>query len=626
MKKSIIVVFLLISRLSFAQILDDSTKMVYGPHTTQYLYEENIKLNDLYFTSVDTSLINIHRYTTTELSEYQLQDLGAIGTATRSIYYTPPSIIGARSGFYVYEPFFKPPEDFRYYDTKSPYSRIGAAIGGNGRSRVDVGFNRSDSSNFNIGLDYKRLVADKQTNSIGKHDRLADSEGYDIYMLYFTPNRKYLALTNYSRNKNVVVDQGGINTSDDYFDEDASVFLNDAKSEYLRKNFHFYHHLNLDSTIQIYQSFDRSYASSKFKIENLSISDIVYFDPDSIVNISNDSTSESNLFRTTTLETGVKGTLGKLFYMGYYKIRGYDFEYGWADLDILNFNTLKFNTQKPKTKGIEHYVGGVVRVQLNRKYSLTGKLDFNLNGNQRLSGDLLASNFDVHLVMQQYSPSLMERAYLGNHDFWINDFKNIKTIQVDGGYTQKFGRSFIRPKMNFTTITDYIYFDTEARPAQTDGTTTILRPGLNFGINFFNHFHIAGNAEYALVSGANTDALPIPDLMLNVNLFYHRMLFDDNLELQVGLDAHWKSNYYAPDYRVSTHQFFIQNEFLIPAFPVVDSYLNIKMGRAYVFAKMNNLVQVATTLGYSDIGYFAGPNYIGKRPLFDFGFYWMFFD
>ena len=154
MKRGGLYFLLFLAHTVNAQILDDSTKLVYGPTTTRYIYEHHIKYNDLYFTTVDTSIFNIHRFTITEQSVYHLQDLGVNGTAARSIYTPTPTIIGARSGFYAYEQFFTPPEDLRYYDTKSPYSRIGAALGGRGRSRVDVGFNRSDSSNFNIGIDY----------------------------------------------------------------------------------------------------------------------------------------------------------------------------------------------------------------------------------------------------------------------------------------------------------------------------------------------------------------------------------------------------------------------------------------------------------------------------------------
>lgn len=597
-----------------AQILDDSTKLVYGPNTTRYIYEEHIKFNDMYFTSVDTSIFNIHRYTLTEQSGYLLQDLGVNGTATRSIYNSTPTIIGARSGFYVYEPFFTPPEDLRYYDTKSPFSRIGAAIGGGGRSRVDVGFNRSDSSNFNIGIDYNRVISDKQTSSIGRHDRLTDSEGYDIYMVYFTPGRKYLALTNFTRNKSTAEDQGGIDTSNgvSYFDEDAPVFLKNAKSEYLRRNFHFYHQYSADSALQFYQSYDWSFSSSRFRDTNLS-EENGYFNQ---FNFSTDTTSEESIFTTNILESGVKGSLGKLFYLGYYKIRGYNFSYGWGESDTLNFRTLK-----PETEGVEHYVGGTMRLQLNRKYKLTGSIDFNFNGNQRVTGDLLAKNFDVRFVLQQHAPSYIEQAYLGNHEFWINDFKNIKTLELEGGYVQQVGKSFIRPKVKFSTITDHVYFNTVAVPEQINGTTTFIRPGLDFSFSFFKHFYLSGNVDYNIVSGSTAEAFPLPDLMVNFNFYYHNLMFDNNLELQIGLDNHWKSDYFAPDYQVSTHQFFIQDRFNVSAFLISDAYLNIKLDHAYLFAKFNNLLQA-----FTGEGYFAAPDYIGKRPLFDFGFYWMFFD
>ena len=352
--------------------------------------------------------------------------------------------------------------------------------------------------------------------------------------------------------------------------------------------------------------------SAKFRDDNLN-SESGYYDH---FYFGTDTTAEENNFITNTLETGVKGSIGKLFYQGYYKIRGYNFIYGRANADTLNFNTLK-----PETSGIEHYVGGSMRIQLNRKYKLTGAIDFNLNGDQRLAGNLLAKNFDVGVVLQQHAPSYMERAYLGNHDFWINDFKSIKTLEVEGGYIQKIGKSLLRPKLKFSTITNHVYFNELAVPEQIDGTSTLIIPGLEFSINLFKHFYISGDANYNMVSGNSTEAFPLPDLMINFNVYYHNLFFNENLELQAGLDNHWKSDYFAPDYQVSTQQYFIQDSFSVPSYLISDVYLNIKLGHAYLFAKFNNVLQA-----FTGEGYFAAPNYIGKRPLFDFGFYWMFFD
>ncbi len=614
MKKFTLILLLLSSTLR-AQILDDSTRLIYGPHTTRYIYEHNIKYNDLYFQEVDTSILNIHRFTTTELSGYRLQDLGVMGTATRPMYYVPPDIIGARSGFYVYEPFFRKPADFKYYDTKSPYSRIGAAIGARGRNKVDVGFNRSDSSNFNIGIDYNRIATDKQVASKGRNDRLADSEGYDAYLVYYTPNRRYLVMTNFSRNKTTVADQGGVDTTGgfSFFDRDANVFLTNATTTVLRRQFHLYQQFMIDSVFQVYATYDNEYASAQFRIPDFK-DDKDYFDR---FIFSNDTTSDKNRFITNTFEGGLKGSIaGKLFYLGYYKYRKYDFAYAWGNSD-----TLGFRTGKPPTIGEEHYLGGAVRIQLNRKYKLQGSIDFNLNGNQRLTGDLFASNFEAHLVTQQYQPSFMERAYLGNHDFWINDFTTIKALQVNGSYTQPVGRSLLTPRATFTSLTNYVYYDTAAVPRQIDGTTTVIQPGVDLTINFLKNLYFTAQVDYNIVAGNTPEALPMPQWMVSGNLYYHNLHFNNNLEIQAGIDSHWKSDYYAPDYRESTQQYFIQDEFLIPSYLILDLYVNIKLGHAYVFGKMNNLVEAITKEGY-----FVAPYYVGKKPLFDFGFYWMFFD
>lgn len=598
-----------------AQILDDSTKLVYGPTTTTYTYEKNIWENEPYSIAVDTSVINIHRFTTSELSQYQIQDLGVQGTATRPVYYAPPDIIGVRSGFKAYHYFLKDLDEFKFFDTKSPYSKIGAALGGNGRSRVDVGFNRSDSSNFNIGIDYRRIISTKQVSALNTRDQLIDSEGYDFYFMYFTPKQRYLVLADFSRNKTKAVDQGGIDTTGGftYFDKQASVFLQNARTEVTLKKSHIYHQFKVHDALQIYQSFTRYNESNSF-IEDQIAEDKSYFNK---FYINEDTTLDVNSFVTNTLESGIKGNIGKnLFYSGYYKYRQYDFQYGWATKDTLGFDTLR-----PSTNGAEHYVGGQIRLALNKKYQLKGGLEVNLSGNQRLTGDLITSGFDVHLITEQYEPSFIEQAYLGNHDGWINNFSSIKTVFLSGGLTMKLGRTRLRPAVGFSTITDYVYFSRDTIPVQVGGTLTQLSPSVRFDISILRHFKLEGLAKYNVVTGSESEALPVPDLSANANLYYHNILFKGNMELQAGLDTHWNSSYFAPSYRVSTQQFFIQDQFEVPSFPIVDAYVNLKLGHAYIFFKMNNLKQVINKEGY-----FVAQNYVGERGNFDFGFYWMFFD
>ncbi|VAW29614.1 hypothetical protein MNBD_BACTEROID06-220, partial [hydrothermal vent metagenome] len=130
-----------------------------------------------------------------------------------------------------------------------------------------------------------------------------------------------------------------------------------------------------------------------------------------------------------------------------------------------------------------------------------------------------------------------------------------------------------------------------------------------------------GEGLYSTVGGDSTEVFPLPKIMANLNIYLHGINFGGNLDWQIGIDNHWKSDYFAPDYRVSTNQFFIQDRFNVEAFLISDFYVNVKLGHAFVFFKLNNLIDV-----FTQETYFAAPNYVGKRSLVDFGFYWMFFD
>ena len=88
-----------------------------------------------------------------------------------------------------------------------------------------------------------------------------------------------------------------------------------------------------------------------------------------------------------------------------------------------------------------------------------------------------------------------------------------------------------------------------------------------------------------------------------------------------GIEMHWKSEYYAPAYDVTTRQFYAQNFFAAPAFPLVDVFFNAKIKKARIFLKYHNLVQLFTKEGY-----LPTPFYIGQKNVVDFGFDWSFYD
>ena len=283
----------------YGQILDDSTKQVYGPETTSYTKEDNIKYDDPKEYSVDTLMTDKHRYTYMNRMDNKMQDLGNTGTAIRPLYYEVPENIGKTSGFNSFDTYVISPKDIRYFDTKSPYSSLGVSFGGNGRSIVDVSFSRSDSTVFNVGFDFKRITSDKQVGELqsrGDHNVLAT-----IYGIYARWNPgKYQVMVNFTRMRHQQFESGGVmplpsGSLDNLFVEDsAEVWLNFAKSEEIRNNIHLYHQFQIHELFQVYHQLD--YTPQKIAFEDTDLgSDGEFFDQ---FLISETETADASRFET----------------------------------------------------------------------------------------------------------------------------------------------------------------------------------------------------------------------------------------------------------------------------------------------------------------------------------------
>ena len=118
LRRSGIAIFLsLILGSAFAQsnIVDDSTIQVYGPYTTLFQTFEGIKYNRDYLHKVDSTIGNMHNFTWVEKYNHKYQNLGNMGTALRSVFYTPPTHVGIRSGFDAYAPYYITADKIEYF-------------------------------------------------------------------------------------------------------------------------------------------------------------------------------------------------------------------------------------------------------------------------------------------------------------------------------------------------------------------------------------------------------------------------------------------------------------------------------------------------------------------------------
>jgi hypothetical protein len=619
-----------------SSILDDSTKSVYGPNTTKWIAEQDIFFNRNKYQAIDTSILNYHRWTYVQRFNNFYKDLGNNGTALNPIFPLMPSQIGITSGFNSYELYYLT-EEPRYFDTKSPYTRIQIIWGGNGRSMTRVEFSRNISSRWNFGFNYRPILTDKQIQKQRKGDRHVISHYYDFHTSYRSKDEKYSVYANFRRIRHRVRDNGGIDISgtqlpNGVFDKNAKAFLSQG-SQYaqypnetseLRTNLHLFHQYKIGKALQVYHIVDKT--KQRNGLNHLA-GDSVYYDYQAY---KYDTTFDRTWIKTFQNEVGVKGNLSRLFYNFYYKIRKYD---------LMNNQFLELAPtgetygEGIKFKGTENYLGGRMEFALDSVTRITGWAEYlkdNTGGNYRIEGNLNTPWLDASLKNLLSKPGFMQTFYRGAHDYWKNfTFTNSNSLQATGFLKGKLGPLFISPGFSYTLLSKYIFFKEDetrtadkVRPIQSSGIQNVFSPEIKMELALWKRVYFRPQVIYTRLLSNADDALSIPKLFVNGQLTYEGFLFKKNLMAQIGVEVHWQSDYYAKGYDVATQQFYIQNTEVMKAYPLTDLFLSGKIKRGKFFIKYNNLTQLFTNVGYLPT---AG-GYPGQRNILDFGFELLLFE
>jgi Putative porin len=608
-----------------SQIVDDSTKNVYGPKTTLWISENDLFLNRKNYQPLDTTLNNYHRWTYVQRFNNHYQDLGNVGTALNPIFPSASEVIGATPGYSVYNPYYDT-EAPVYFDTKSPYSSFRLVWGGDGRAISKIEFSRNINPRWNFGFNYRPLLADKQIQRQGKGDRQTISHYYDLYSSYKSKNDRYMLLFNFRRLRHRVNENGGIllqdqdTTENAYYDPNAAPYLLEAQTEEKKITLHVFQQFQLASPFQLYHRLDITKQNNLFTDNKNSETNYdKYFsftntDPDiDTVNV-----SDGIEFKTMVNEVGIKGNAAFLFYNFYYKVRTFSTYNRYVDETLLSF----------KNDGVESYVGGKIAFQFDSLSELSGNAEYLLDGNYRLQAELKTPWLDAKGMSVLAKPGFLPLAYRGSHNSWVNDFSNTFSNQLEGFLKVKWGGLFISPGARYVVLNNYIYYkentvagEQSVLPAQSSGNQQVFSPELRMSLRFFKNFYLRPQVIYSSILKNDDQALRMPEWFANAQLAYENILFKGNMQVQIGFDFHWRSSYTALGYDPAIQQYYVQNSFVNQAFPLTDVFFNGKFKRGRFFFKYHNLVQAATGKGY-----IITPEYRGQPNIMDFGFDLILFD
>jgi hypothetical protein len=594
------------------KLLDDSTKLIYGPKTVKYFLEEDIFNNRKKLYEIDTSIINIHHFNFLQRNNNHFQDLGNIGTASKSVFYKPVSQIGSQLGYQVYDLYFKNSSQIKYFDTKSPYTDMKYATGGRGEQMLNFDFNRNINARWNAGLQLQTFIGSKQYASAGSRGQNSTRNwNVVIHNSYMSKDSNYTLLANFNYLNHTSNDDGGVNITNNSGNSLASEdpFLTSASTAQKRKQLHVYHQYALANGFQIYHVLDVLRQNNEFIDDNfIKGLEAKIYKTNKALAFADESGIDS-LFRKYRLienKVGLKGFVNGFNYRAHFRRRDYKLT---DSLDKKYVTTSLINRN-------ENFVGGWVNYYFKDSTKAFAEAEYLIGSdfNFRFEYDRKRLKLGYYNVLS--SPSLMQEAFHSNLAAWKNKFDNSFSNVFYGSISYKNKRFEIVPSMKYSIIKNLIYFDTLAKPKQTNDIITVLQAGgsINFSKKKFSFFN-----EIFFNAKTGKDYIRIPTIFINSQIIYD-FKYAKILDLKLGLDLNYKSGYYADAYMPVTQQFYLQDKIKVKQGVIADVFLNMKLNRVRLmvkYAQLNNLI-------FGD--YFVGPNFKGLKGGVSFGVNWPLFD
>lgn len=161
------------------------------------------------------------------------------------------------------------------------------------------------------------------------------------------------------------------------------------------------------------------------------------------------------------------------------------------------------------------------------------------------------------------------------------------------------------------------YFDSLSIVRQNPEAMSILTAYLRKDFKLWK-FHMDNKILFQVSS--DEDVVPLPEVALDLRYYFQFELVKNVLTAQLGANATFTTEYYAPGYSPALGVFYNQKVEKIGETPYVDLFVNLQWKRASIFVKYVN-----AALGWPDNDYFSTFRYIRSQKALKFGIHWPFY-
>ena len=225
--------------------------------------------------------------------------------------------------------------------------------------------------------------------------------------------------------------------------------------------------------------------------------------------------------------------------------------------------------------------------------------------------------FNLNATVEKRHPDFIHNTWMSNHYTWAHNFSPTDKIQSVLSVSTSDNRFDIG--IVFQNVKNLIYFNEFAIPEQTPVSIQNISAFIHKDVLLFKHLGI--NAKYNYQSSSYQSIVSVPNHIINGALYYQGNLFKKALQLQVGFNAQYFSEFYGYAYMPSTNQYYVQTNKAVGNYPFVDFFLNARIKPVRIFVKIDHVTQ-----GLLGNNYSLTPGYLQNDRAFKFGINWLFFD
>ncbi|MDO7886381.1 putative porin [Hymenobacter cheonanensis] len=654
-----------------AQIVDDSTKVLYGPKTTRVIYEAEVRRDSTGGTPIDTSLTRWPQARFWAHDTTFQQDLGVLGSASRPLLYQPNYQLGARFGRNAFDRNVRDGSEVPYYDSRSPYSFFRYIQGSRGEQVFEINYSRSLKKNFSIGVDYER-IASNQVLAVNTTQWQVEHNNFTIYGRYQTEDGRYHLLANYSASRQRTRELGGIwPTATESLDKskgDNSFFKYDLERVYLAPG------INIDDRdqVHVFQSYRLAQQGfTAYHVLDLRRQYNGYTDnalprdgnglllfypqatafPNSGTLRNTVATDDRATFRQIENTFGLLGRTSRLEYNVYGRYRN-----AWLSqlttplgrsgtgLRLVTVGAAPADTAVAPHYFGQLFVGGTASFNYRDTYAVEVAGEYlpydngsvkvlGAGGEYWLRGRIRTGPLSAELLLNSYSPTLTQRVFIGNNYAWANisdskwqsTFNNTTTQQLTVRLRQRLpflAEHSIELSAAAVRISGLVFYNQYGVPEQ---LSTALADSKTLLIGFARHRARLGSVFFdnqaTYTQGGDGAGLRVPALVTESRVYYQRRVFGHALFAQVGGELYYQSRFRGYNYAPSTQQFYVQDRFTIANYAIANLFVAADISSASIFLKVAYLNQ-----GLTSDGYFTTPYYTGYPRRFQFGVRWRFFS